>query len=190
MKKSMYIRGIKMASIVGYHVNTKNKCESFLKDTSQLALSYDTQYLGKGMYFWDNTANSKYWLNKRKRDNNVETYWVIKNGISLDALLDLCNANVRKRIDKLVAKDKSLSQKLNSRNVFGAQLDYLCGVIPYFDKFDVIRMQARYDYDSYRFRSMTSRYMDYSSRTIYCVKKSKAIIGKPDVCTEEVEKDG
>ena len=36
-----------------YHTNDRLKVKNFLK-TNELIISKDTNWLGKGMYFWDN----------------------------------------------------------------------------------------------------------------------------------------
>ena len=42
--------------------NNINEVENFLK-TNELIISKDTNWLGSGMYFWDNLSNAKYWKN-------------------------------------------------------------------------------------------------------------------------------
>ena len=63
-----------------YHTNDRLKIENFL-ETSELIISKDTNWLGSGMYFWDNLSNAKYWKNEklRKRENNKRNNLFRKN---------------------------------------------------------------------------------------------------------------
>ena len=49
-----------------YHANDRLKVENFL-ETNELIISKDTNWLGKGMYFWDNLSNARYWKNEKLR---------------------------------------------------------------------------------------------------------------------------
>ena len=46
-----------------YHCNSEEKCNDFIirKKLLESNHPYDSFWLGKGMYFWDNLGNAKYW---------------------------------------------------------------------------------------------------------------------------------
>ncbi|ASS50737.1 MAG: hypothetical protein A3D31_14355 [Candidatus Fluviicola riflensis] len=76
-------------NIVGYHANYDDKIESFVNDRI-LQISKDTHYMGKGMYFWDNQANAKFWAEKKIKDSILSHCWIAKASILLDSdILDL-----------------------------------------------------------------------------------------------------
>ena len=49
-----------------YHCNSEEKCNDFIirKKLLESNHPYDSFWLGKGMYFWDNLGNAKYWRKK------------------------------------------------------------------------------------------------------------------------------
>ena len=55
-----------MGSFCGYHANESERCRPFLQNKINLIVSIDREYLGNGMYFWDNKSNAKYWYFEKK----------------------------------------------------------------------------------------------------------------------------
>ena len=69
-------------NIIGYHVNDKDRCQKFIDEEEIIIFSEDIYWLGYGMYFWDNQANAKYWIQEKKRkDKTVEYIAQVKANI-------------------------------------------------------------------------------------------------------------
>lgn len=79
-----------------YHANDRLKVENFLK-TNELIISKDTNWLGSGMYFWDNLSNAKYWKNEKLRKNETIDIKIIKGKI-FDYNVIKCLGNYRKNL--------------------------------------------------------------------------------------------
>ena len=110
-----------MNNICGYHSNYENKCNAFIKNKRNLIISNDKEYLGKGMYFWDNKSNAKYWYDKKMKDKTCAKCIVVKCDICIDNLLDLTDERVREFIDtmysELVAKDELDEHRAITNNI-------------------------------------------------------------------------
>ena len=51
-----------------YHCNDLERCKKFVSDKNYMINSEeDGNWLGRGMYFWDNPSNYKYWLKVKQR---------------------------------------------------------------------------------------------------------------------------
>lgn len=50
-----------MYSLPVYHVNTSDNIQNYINNTVFLDSKEAGDWLGAGMYFWDNLSNSKYW---------------------------------------------------------------------------------------------------------------------------------
>ena len=78
-----------------YHCNSEEKCNDFIirKKLLESNHPYDSFWLGKGMYFWDNLGNAKYWrkekLKKNKSQNlNINKKKKTKIGDKLNFIYD------------------------------------------------------------------------------------------------------
>ena len=108
-----------------YHANDRLKVENFLK-TNELIISKDTNWLGSGMYFWDNLSNAKYWKNEKLRKNETIDIKIIKGKIFLEKLLDLTDEETVKKIDKtwdIISKDSEIKKMEIKKIELGRKLD-------------------------------------------------------------------
>ena len=80
-------------TIKGFHANYEEKCKRFVED-GKLITSKDTTFLGKGMYFWDNQHNSKWWKEKKKRDSVQSVVRIVTARIDIEEILDLTDEDV------------------------------------------------------------------------------------------------
>lgn len=77
-------------NILGYHSNSEEKLKTFL-EKKELVLYEDSNYLGTGMYFWDNKSNARWWAKKKLRwDLKLKEVLVSQANISLESpILDM-----------------------------------------------------------------------------------------------------
>ena len=85
--------------IIVYHTNDVKRSEEFLTNNKYIIISEDLDWLGKGMYFWDNISNAKYWIQKKKKD--YEEIMITESIIALDENLDLTDDSILIRIEEL-----------------------------------------------------------------------------------------
>lgn len=174
-----------MASIEGYHVNSKEKCQDFLNKNISWIVSADKEYLGKGMYFWDNKANAKYWFIQRRKKLSNSEFMVVSCNLSLDYLLDLTDIDIVTKMDRLwrVIEKRRVKERLPEKA--GARLDYIRKYDSLVGRLTVYKMIAQYDRNEPKY-AIGNSYMAYNVKTIYCVKDPEAIISEPVECTKEV----
>lgn len=110
-----------------YHANDELKIENFLK-TNELIISKDTNWLGSGMYFWDNLSNAKYWKNEKLRKKETTNIKIIKGKIFLEKLLDLTDEETVRYIDNIwnIISNSSKIQKMKIEKAeLGRKLDVI-----------------------------------------------------------------
>lgn len=69
----------------------------------------DGAWLGTGMYFWDNMANAKFWMRKKKKDNPYRDYSIIVANVFMDRLLDLTDNDICNKIGEMWEKYKEVN---------------------------------------------------------------------------------
>lgn len=178
-----------MENILAYHVNYQEKCDNFIHGNIPLIISEDTQYLGRGMYFWGNNGNAQYWYNDRKRKEPQEIFCALKCNILLDKLLDLTNSKIRNKMDKLWLSCKEQARKAGIKKEAGAQIDYMLNLAKLDGAFTVCKMHGKYNAPFSTLTEMNSRYMACDVREIYCVKDAMAILPPIEEYTEKVCSD-
>mgnify|MGYP001642344618 FL=1 len=168
-----------------YHANDRLKVENFLK-TNELIISKDTNWLGSGMYFWDNLSNAKYWKNEKLRKNETIDIKIIKGKIFLEKLLDLTDEETVKKIDKtwdIISKDSEIKKMEIKKIELGRKLDII------FDFYKNIseRTSKIFDYnvikclDNYRKNLMrnldlfSESNLILSNKIIYSVKENSCM---------------
>jgi hypothetical protein len=70
----------KLAPIIKvYHCNLSEKCNEFISENKLLESNhpYDSLWLGKGMYFWDNFGNAKYWKNEKLKKDKTKNFKIV-----------------------------------------------------------------------------------------------------------------
>ena len=110
-----------------YHTNDRLKVKNFL-ETNELIISKDTNWLGKGMYFWDNLSNAKYWKNEKLRKRETTDIKIIKGKIFLEKLLDLTDEETVKYIDDIwsfISKFSEIQKIKIEKAELGRKLDVI-----------------------------------------------------------------
>ena len=89
----------RMHSLPVYHVDSETRINRYIQGTEFLDSTEAGDWLGAGMYFWDNIANSKYWWNIKTRNNPTVNYQVVKvqQTFSDEELLDLTDRDILAR---------------------------------------------------------------------------------------------
>ena len=111
-----------------YHTNDEFKIEKFLK-TNELIISKDTNWLGNGMYFWDNLSNAKYWKNEKLRKKETTNIKIIKGKIFLEKLLDLTDEETARYIDDIwsfISKFSKIQKMKIEKAELGRKLKIRC----------------------------------------------------------------
>lgn len=89
-----------------YHTNSPEICNDFLNNKIQLYVSDQNggQWLGAGMYFWDNLSNARYWGNQKLK--RISQCHIICVNVQFDRsnLLDLTDLETSDYIIELWEK--------------------------------------------------------------------------------------
>lgn len=171
-------------NVIGYHVNDKDRCLKFVENDKYIINSNDTDWLGYGMYFWDNEANANYWVTqKRKKEKEIEEIGKVKGNIYTDKILDLTDIEQIETFGKLwdLYCEK---EKCDKEQPLGIKLDKL------FDYFGTlsstikaIKVYGRYiytperDFIPYDKNSKTCEPI-YNVKCIYVVKDCDYIVNR------------
>ncbi|MBE6022244.1 MAG: hypothetical protein E7231_03290 [Cellulosilyticum sp.] len=182
-------------NILGYHANDADRCKRFIEDSTYLIISPDTNWLGKGMYFWDNTCNLEYWANEKLRKairsgNVIDVKKTVSN-VFTDNMLDLLDDKLLTTLETLWSKwcSKDTEQKPNVP--LGEKIDILFKHFDILSIFSVIRVAGRYNktiketrnflndnfFDTNKIR--TGRIVPHPSqdiKIIYCVREDSSYV--------------
>lgn len=170
-------------NIIGYHVNDMERCSKFIEDNEYMIDSNDTEWLGYGMYFWDNRANADYWVTQKKRKDNIDEISMVSSNIFIDKILDLTDIDQIKVFEKLW-NEYCEKEKCSKKQPLGVKLDRL------FDYFDILRegikvikVYGRYYKTPYiKFIPYDRKSKEcepiYHVKCIYLVKDNKYIVNR------------
>lgn len=138
--------------MVGFHANYVSECEKFLSEKSYIIDSKnDTEYLGRGMYFWEHKSRAEWWRKSHKKDSDS---MIVSAELSLENALDLTDDEIVNEIsrmvtyiDKSVIRNKKKERNASSSgNSVGVILD---SVLEAFNrdmsKYDIIKAFAKND---------------------------------------------
>jgi len=137
--------------MTGFHANSIAECEKFLAEKTYIISSEnDTDYLGKGMYFWEHKSNAEWWQKKKK---DVSNSMIVSAELSLENALDLTDDDVCKMLDKMrTLIDKSIIRKIGrernskSKDAMGVILDSLFEAFSkQMSVFDIVKAVKHYD---------------------------------------------
>lgn len=159
---------------MGYHANDRDRCSKFIKDRDFLVIDdEDTDFLGKGMYFWEHQSRAEWWLKEKKKET------VVKANLDLSKMLDLTDDEKLSYIEKIADLFYSgIKRKGIKPEQVGLKLDYLFEVNKWLsDSYDTVKAHFYYkrkDESSFLYGSkMTGRCVD-----IYTIRSN------PDVATD------
>lgn len=165
-----------------YHSNTPEKIQTFISNGSYMIISehsFDDNWCGKGMYFWDNKGNADFWNTKRIGPSKVATCFLV---ISEDEFLDLSDYKIAERMQKLITKLGTRDRNLIDGKP-GKKIDFLANVL----KSKVIKVIGSYPYakNSSFFVDLDDAHPTTSNKIIYCVKPGSSDIIKYRKLAEE-----
>ena len=166
-----------VANIVGYHANYASKFPDPIPE-NYLIVSNDTDWLGNGMYYWDNRSNAQYWIRKKKKDSPGECIFLVAGNIIIDQLLDLTDQDIIGVVEKTWINYCKLKKIVDYSNIpIGVRLNRLFDFFAYYrQEYKVIKGIGFYrrakqhvffidENCNKEFPCLTSQI-----KTIYCVK--------------------
>lgn len=165
-----------------YHTNDELKVENFLQ-TNELIISKDTNWLGSGMYFWDNLSNAKYWKNEKLRKRETTNIKIIKGKIFLENLLDLTDEETVRYVNKIwscISKFSEIKRMKIEKAELGRKLDvifdfYKAHLSKEFD-YNVIKCLGSYRKDLMESLDLFSESnLTLTNKIIYSVKENICI---------------
>ncbi|WP_258115340.1 hypothetical protein [Levilactobacillus yiduensis] len=147
-----------------YHSDIESRNNKFVSG-SFFQSDEDGKWCGKGMYFWDNIANAKYWKKRKESSNRDDSGVAISIAraslvCSQAELLDLTDVDVGKSLKVagiLFAKKYGITLNLhNNGNVINFVHDAMTREnlnsereeLPYPTIFSVVKMAGRYPYNT------------------------------------------
>lgn len=138
--------------MLGFHANYKKECEKFLSEESYIIDSKtDTEYLGRGMYFWEHKSKAVWWAKTHKKDSAA---MIVSAELSLKNVLDLTDDDICEMMEKMYSYiDKSVVRKnfkeknrKDSKGAMGIILDSIFEAFsPQMSKYDIVRAVKSYD---------------------------------------------
>lgn len=173
-----------LPNIIGYHCNSKEKCDAFLRDDKHLVVYNDTYWLGKGMYFWDTLASASYWEAEKKRKGD-EGLLIVQANILLDDLLDLTDQRIAQEIAGIWLEYCKIKEEPQSQPL-GVKLDKIGTFFQKQNRFfpNVIKVHGLYPrIKPLPFLHETPAKSQYPQatnmvRSIYCVKNSNKVLNR------------
>lgn len=164
----------------GFHANDKTRCEKFLSNYSYLIISEDTDFLGNGMYFWEQQSRAEWWLKEKHKDV------IVCAEIITDDMLDLNDPVVCSKIQHLyerigsAVKNRYIKRYPKMDMQTGVKLNVLFeSFSSYMNAFKVVRGTRIYDIEEPLFlvnSKLSSRAVD-----IYCIKTPDVAIKRARV---------
>ncbi len=175
--------------IKGFHANDSERCKKFLSD-NYFIVSDDTHWLGRGMYFWDNESNAVYWAKEKfRKDRQLKSVWIVKADIILDDVLDLTDSNAL-RYFEAIWNEYCQIKEISPDNVpIGKRVNYLLSFFSTKLPFTVVKCHAYYPKTPpihfldkhYKDLPEPLPSIDYSTKTIYCVKTEQALTNRSKI---------
>lgn len=168
-----------------YHCNFEEQVRSFQKSRELRISSHkdDSEWGGKGMYFWDNLGNARYWEGEKKKKNSDLEVCICRCQIKFDIdndILDLTNLEAEKRFERLI-KFKFDGEKKNLTDApVGEKIDYFCDylsvkVVKFFGKYPKTPKTTVFDSDN------ESQKFTNQIKVIYCVKEQGSDLFTGDI---------
>lgn len=167
--------------IYGYHCNEKSNIISFKDgDYSKAKDVTDIEWLGHGIYFWDNQSNAIYWKKKKKNDrkNKDKEFDIMQVMLSLERLLDLTDLD---DIDFCLEVLKDLEKKgvkVRNPKYPGKTLNYLFHETQIFEEYHILKSCGIYKkhLKPQFFKPIKgSPHLTTRVKMMYCVKNEECI---------------
>lgn len=158
------------SSIELFHCNDEAKINKFIEDDKYLIISQHTAddvWAGKGMYFWDNKGNAKYWYRDRIRKYPNSAFLIAQANIEYDqdTIMDLSDFETEQTCFKFISE---LEKKgiISHKDSLGKKIDFICPILG----LKVVRIMGHYSntpQTGFLKRSKVSN----KNKVIYCIKK-------------------
>lgn len=167
-------------NIIAYHSNDKGKCEKFVSENNLIWCGEDGEWAGRGMYFWDNLSNAKYWMHQNQK-RKVGNYSIVQATLLIDKLMDLTDQDVRNAIGKLWICLITKIEKENMSFTLGAKINFLYDHTELIIKcYPIIKMFGEYNNtpSDVLFQCTIQSKRDcptIKAKCVYCVKDSLCI---------------
>ncbi|EMC11771.1 hypothetical protein SMU74_05243 [Streptococcus mutans M2A] len=177
-----------MNLVTCYHCNYSEKIKDFIT-RERLIVSqhkFDDNWSGKGMYFWDNLGNAKYWKGEKLKREKEKEVWIISLDITFDSntcsFLDLTDPEILKKIVEyyqLTHPDQEITDKK-----IGVVID------DYTSRYrvEVVKILGNYRYTKSPNIDVDISKLSFQAKTIYCVKENCEANVKFDT-VKKVEED-
>lgn len=174
-----------LPNILGYHCNDKKRCKDFIEKNKLIWSSseIDGQWLGNGMYFWDNLSNAKYWEKEKQRKNKNDEFDIVVANISLQRFLDLTDEDVVCGVERYWGKLNDELQLTREGEVvyIGEKLNYLFEYVEAFKEFNTLKIHALYPRKkekiiNYKISSNKTPRPTTQVRSIFSIKNKSAIL--------------
>lgn len=107
--------------MTGYHANDKQRCTKFIDNPDYLIIDdSDTDFLGKGMYFWEHESRAEWWLSEKHKEV------IVKAELNLSNMLDLTDEEKLGYIKSVADKfNSAMTRKGIKPEQIGLKLNYL-----------------------------------------------------------------
>lgn len=132
-------------NIIGYHTNDEHRCEMFVEKGVPINHA-DVFYFGRGMYFWDNLSNAKYWVKQKIRKNKDQTickWWIVRVNINVSSVLDLTDEIVLESVNNLW-KTYCQKKNCNPKEPLGKKIDILFDYFGVLSVYTVVKGNVEY----------------------------------------------
>ena len=153
-----------------YHCNHESVTSQLM--TGKLVISQhpnDDSWGGRGMYFWDNLGNARYWSKQKCGETKIVR--CVVNFNFDDDILDLTDYYIESKFAKLL----SLTGDFIKDKPIGKKIDYLCKNIGY----KIVRFFGEYEQtpqtDLINDTNIPNK-LTNKVKIIYCVKNNNLII--------------
>ena len=179
------------SKIILYHSDEEEKCKEFIDKENTLILSGNSKddiWLGKGMYFWDNMGNAKWWRHKQCNRHPDKKYCIVAANAVLNNLLDLTDYDVYMYLDKLWMQICQLCN-LDPNVQLGGKLNFLFDTLGFEQEYDLIKVYGKYNntpnkgFFRFDYNTMKSE-PTIAVKCIYSIRNVNSIIEK------ELSKEG
>ena len=177
-----------------FHSNKEKICQEFVDGKIPLITSQnnnDDEWLGTGMYFWDNKGNANWWNKKQRNKNQAETYKIINVNVNTMCLLDLTDFEIYQEMQRIWL---SLCHMIhaNPEKPLGNKLDMLFSAFSdWTNKYPLIKVYGKYNYTpnngffTFDYTSMHSE-PTIAVKCIYNVKNKDCILEKDFLKEEQI----
>lgn len=134
-----------------YHTDFAKKNSEFIDSGTLLESKEDGNWCGRGMYFWDNLSNAKYWQDKKKRRFNCNVT-ISKSSLRYHEkdILDLTDDKTAQELYRVAVLYKKRTGLNVNLNKIGAVINFVYQslVDDHKETFSVVKLAGAYGKNS------------------------------------------